>query len=91
MMRRLIEKEGDELLSPEDEGVKDAMRKLPQAVESWMREKMRQLAGLLPGLRRVGVDDDDDARFCKDFTSDAISIDCPQPSLKNQKNQTYTS
>jgi hypothetical protein len=44
-MRRLIEKDGDELLSPDDEGVKDAMRKLPGAVESWTREKMGQLAG----------------------------------------------
>ena len=59
MMRRLIEREGDELLGPNDEGVKDAMRKLPGAVESWTREKMRQLAGLLPGSRCVDVDDDD--------------------------------
>ena len=64
MVRRLIEREGDKLLSPEDEGVKDAIRKLPGAVEGWTREKMRQLAGLLPGSRRVGVDDDD-ARFCE--------------------------
>ena len=49
IMKRLIEREGDELLSPEDEIVKDAMRKLSGAVESWTREKMRHLAGLLPG------------------------------------------
>ena len=81
MMRRLIEREGDELLSPEDEGVKDAMRRLPGAMEGWTREKMRQLAGLLPGSRRVGVDDDD-ARTCHDLTGDAISIDCPPPFLE---------
>ena len=33
MMRRLIEREGDDLLSPKDEGMKDAMRKLPQCRE----------------------------------------------------------
>ena len=81
MVRRLIEREGDELLSPDDEGVKDAMRKLPAAVESRMREKMRQLAGLLPGSRCVGVDDDD-ARTCHDLTGDAISINCPPPFLE---------
>ena len=81
MMRRLIEREGDELLSPNDEGVKDAIRKLPGAVESWTREKMRQLAGLLPGSRRVDVDDDD-ARTCHDLTGDAISIDSPPPFLE---------
>ena len=80
-MRRLIEREGDELLSPDDEGVKDAIRKLPGAVESWTREKMRQLVGLLPGSRRVGIDDDD-ARSCDDLTSNAISIDSPQPFLE---------
>ena len=80
-MRRLIEREGDELLSPEDEGVKDAMRKLPGAVESWTREKMRQLAGLLPGSSHVDVDDDD-ARTCHDLTGDAISIDSPPPFLE---------
>ena len=48
-MRWLIEREGEELLSPEDEGVKDAMQKLPGAVESWTREKIRQFAELLPG------------------------------------------
>ena len=80
MMRRLIERKGDDLLSPKDEGMKDSMRKLPQAVESWTREKMRQLAGLLPGSRRVGVDDD--ARSCHDLTSDAISIDSPPPFLE---------
>ena len=36
-IRRLIEREGDVLLSPKDEGVRDTMRKLPQAVESWTR------------------------------------------------------
>ena len=73
----MIEREGDKLLSPEDEGVKDAIRKLPGAVEGWTREKMRQLVGLLPGLRRVGIVDD--ARFCHDLTGDAISIDSPPP------------
>ena len=80
-MMRLIEREGDELLTPGDEGVKDAMRKLPGAVESWTREKMRQLAGPLPGSRRVGVDADE-ARFCNDLTGDAISIECPPPFLE---------
>ncbi|KIK00184.1 hypothetical protein K443DRAFT_7849 [Laccaria amethystina LaAM-08-1] len=80
MMRTLTEKEGDELLSPENEDVKDAMRKLPGAVESWTREKMRQLTGLLPGSRRVGVDD---ARSsCDDLSGDAISIDSPPPFLE---------
>ena len=78
-MRWLIEREGDELLSPEDEGVKDAMRTLPRAVQSWTREKMRLLAGLLPGSSRVDVDD---ARFCDDLIGDAISIDFPPPSLE---------
>ena len=41
MMRTLIERGRDELLSPEDEGVKDVMRKWPKSVESWTREKMR--------------------------------------------------
>ena len=41
MMRRLIGREGDELLSPKYEVVKDAMR-LPGAVESWTREKDRK-------------------------------------------------
>ena len=81
MERRLIEREGDELLSPEDEGVKDAMRRLPGAVESWTREKMRQLAGLLPGSRRVDVDDDD-ARTCQDLPGDAIPIDSPAAFLE---------
>ena len=80
MMRRLIKREGDELLCPEDEGVRDTMRKLPGAMESWTREKMRQLTGLLPGSRRVGIDDD--ARFCDDLTRDAISIDSPPPFLE---------
>ncbi|EDR01174.1 uncharacterized protein LACBIDRAFT_312439 [Laccaria bicolor S238N-H82] len=71
MLRRLIEREGDELLSADDEGVKDAMRTLPGAVEEWTREKMRQLAGLLPGSRRVGAD------ACDDLTGDAMSIDSP--------------
>ena len=52
------------------------MRKLPGAVESWTREKLRQLAGLLPGSRRVDVDD---AGFCDDLSGDAISIDSPPP------------
>ena len=55
------------------------MRKLPGAVESRTKEEVRQLAGLLPGLRRVDVDD---ARFCDDLTGDAISIDSPPPFLK---------
>ena len=75
-MRRLIEREGDELLNPEDEGVKDEMKKLPGAVESWTREKMSQLAGLLPASRHAGVDT---AGFCDDLTGDAISIDSPPP------------
>lgn len=75
-MRWLIEKEGDELLSPDDEGVKDVMRKLPGAVESWTKEKMRILAGLLPGSRRVDVDG---VRFSDDLTGDASSIDSPPP------------
>ena len=37
---------------------------------------MRPLVGLLPGSRRVNVDN---ARFCDDLTSDAISIDSPPP------------
>ena len=80
MIHRLIEREGGEPLNSKAEGVKDAMRKLPGAVESWMREKMRQLVGLLPGLRHVGVVDD--ARFCHDLTGDAISIDSPPPFLE---------
>ena len=80
-IRTLIEREGDELLSPKDEGVKDAMRKLPGAMESWTREKMRQLAGLLPGSSHVDVDDDD-ARSCDDLTGDAISIHSPLPFLE---------
>ena len=78
-MRWLIEREGDELLNPEDEGVKDEMRKLPGAVESWTREKMSQLAGLLPASRHVGVDT---AGFCDDLAGDAISIDSPPPVLE---------
>ena len=50
------------------------MKKLLGAVEGWTREKMRQLAGLFPGSRRVEVDD---AMFCDDLTGDAISIDSP--------------
>ena len=42
---------------------------------------MRQLAGLLPGSRRVVVVDDD-ARSCHDLTGDAISIDSPPPFLE---------
>ena len=78
-MRRLIEREGDKLLSPKDEGVKDAMRKFSGAVESWTRVKMRQLAGLFPGSKRVDVDD---AMFCDDLTGDAISLDSPPPFLE---------
>ena len=40
---------------------------------------MRHLAGLLPGLSRVDVDD---ARFCDDLTGDAISIDSLPPFLE---------
>ena len=50
------------------------MRKLPG--ESWTREKLRQLAGLLPGSRRVDVDD---AGFCDDLSGDAILIDSLPP------------
>ena len=42
---------------------------------------MRQLAGLLPSLRRIGVDDDD-ARSCDDLPGDALSIYCPPPFLE---------
>jgi len=73
----LIEREGDEPLSADDEGVKDAMRGLPAAVEGWTREKMRQLAGLLPDSRRVDVSD---VRYCDDLTGDAI--DAPPPFLE---------
>ena len=64
-------------MNPKDEGVKDAMKKLPGVVESWTKKKMRQLVGLLPGSKRVDVDD----AFCDDLTDDAIaiSIDSPPP------------
>ena len=84
----MIEREGDELLSPKNQGVKDAMRKLPGAVESRTKKKMRQLAGLLPGSRRVDVDD---ARFCDDPTGDAISIDSPPPFIEELDEPIYTS
>ena len=71
--------EGRRAVEPEDEGVKVAMRKLPGAVEGRTREKMRQLAGLLPGSRRVDVDG---VRFCDDLSGDAISIDSPPPFLE---------
>ena len=74
----MIERQGDDLLNPKDEGVKDAMKKLPGAVESWTKEKMRQLVGLLPGSKRVDVDD----AFCDDLTGDAISIDSPPPFIE---------
>ena len=78
-MRWLIEREEDELLSPKDEGLKDAMQKLPGAVESWMKEKMSQLAELLPASRHVGVDN---AGFRDDLSGDSILIDSLPPFLE---------
>ena len=61
---------------------------MPGAVEGWTREKMRLLVGLLPGSRRVNVDN---ARFCDDLTGDAISIDSPPPFIEELDEPIYTS